>query len=319
MDAADPDTIAESGKRGFFQDVCEGLSGVQKTLPCKYLYDEHGSQIFDRICELDEYYVTRTELTILRDRMPEIVAELGGGVVLIEPGAGSGVKTRLLLTQAEIDTYVPIDISGDYLAGVADTLRADFPALPIEPVVGDFTQPFELPATIDKVAPRVLYFPGSTIGNFTPDQAVQLLGKWTELVGASGRLLIGVDLEKDAEVLEAAYDDRDGVTAAFNLNLLTRIENDLGGSLDRSQWSHRAVYNRSKRRVEMHLVSATDQSITIGDRSFEIDADETIHTENSHKYSPERFARIAAEAGWAVDRVWTDENNLFSVQLLSVA
>lgn len=298
----------------FRADVLNGLTGSPKTLPCKYLYDEAGSDLFDRICDLDEYYVTRTELAILEGALDEIAASIGSHPLLIEPGAGSGLKTRMLLDRLEPSAYVPVDISGDYLATVADRLRDDFPLLTVLPVAGDFTRPFEIPE--DDSSARLLYFPGSTIGNFVPAAAESLLRDWAAIAGEDGSLLIGVDLEKDPAVLEAAYDDRDGVTAAFDLNLLRRINRELHGDFDVAAFRHEARYNSTLRRVEMHLVSETEQEVHVSGRAISFAAGESIHTENSHKYSLGRFAAIAESAGWRVDRVWTDPDELFSVQLL---
>ena len=314
-----PENVQEAGN-AFRSDVLVGLSGDPKTLPCKYLYDQHGSELFDQICDLPEYYVTRTELGILRESLDEICDELGDSVVLIEPGAGSGLKTELLLEHASLAAYAPIDISGDYLGEVAERLGMTYPALEILPIAGDFTEPIAFPQRPGlRGCDRVLFFPGSTIGNFTPDAATGLLREWTRLVGQGGRLLIGVDLEKDAATLEAAYDDAAGVTAAFNRNLLSRINDSLDGTFDLDAFTHRAVYNRELARVEMHLVSSREQTVAIDGERFTFAAGESIHTENSHKYSLDRFAAIAAAAGWTVDRVWTDADRLFSVQLLSVA
>ena len=312
-------TATDDGTDLFCKDVLAGLTAEPKTLPCKYLYDRAGSELFDQICELDEYYVTRTELAILHDSLDEIVDALGDDVVLVEPGAGSGLKTELLLEHASLAAYAPIDISADYLETVAERLEATHPSLPIVPIAADFTQPFDFPEDeLFSLYERVLFFPGSTIGNFVPEEAVRLLHDWSKLVGLGGRLLIGVDLEKEAAVLESAYDDRDGVTAAFNLNLLDRINETLGGDFDVSQFVHRAVYNERLRRVEMHLVSNASQTATVAGVPIAFRDGETIHTENSHKYSLNRFERIANEAGWSVDRVWTDASELFSVQLLTV-
>ena len=313
-------TGAVAEARTFREDVLAGLTSVPKTLPCKYLYDQRGSELFDAICDVPEYYVTRTELAILRDSLDEICDAIGDNVVLVEPGAGSGLKTELLLEHASLAAYAPIDISGDYLGDVATRLRTAYPHLEIQPIAGDFTQPIAFPQRSDlDDCDRVLFFPGSTIGNFTPDAATSLLRQWTSLVGSGGRLLIGVDLEKSPATLEAAYDDAGGVTANFNLNLLQRVNNELAGGIDLATFEHRAVYNRELSRVEMHLVSLVEQTIEVDGTSIDFAAGETIHTENSHKYSLDRFAAIANAAGWNVDQVWTDVDRLFSVQLLSVA
>ena len=300
----------------FLADVVVGLGKPQKTLPCKYFYDEVGSQLFEKICETPEYYPTRTERAILQKNADVIVKAVGRRGVLLEPGAGSGEKTWLLIEAAEVAVYVPIDISADYLDGVAASIAAEFPGCRVRPSAADFTQPMHLPGDLGDSAGRTLFFPGSTIGNFTPESASDLMRQWRELIGPDGCMLFGVDLIKPTEVLEAAYDDAQGVTAAFNLNLLQRIRDELGGTLDLDGFRHRAIFNEMDSRVEMHLVSTQVQTIEVGGHVFRLNVGETIHTENSHKYSLEGFASLAADAGLRVTQVWTDEDGLFSVQLL---
>ncbi|HPF40337.1 MAG TPA: L-histidine N(alpha)-methyltransferase [Phycisphaerae bacterium] len=300
----------------FRRDVIAGLSADRKTLPSKYLYDKRGSELFDAICEAKDYYPTRTEVGIMRRNAAEMADAIGAGAVVIEYGSGSSMKTPLLLEPLEKPAaYVPVDISREHLVEAAERISARFQDLPIMPVCADFTRPFELPEALDSDAPRMAYFPGSTIGNFTPTQARSLLqNMYDETNGGSA--LLGVDLKKDVAVLERAYDDSEGVTAEFNINLLEHINRELNADFDLETFEHRAVFNEELSRVEMHLVSRVRQVVTIGGTSFSFDAGETIHTENSHKYTPTSFARLAASAGWKVDRIWTDDRDYFSIQLL---
>jgi len=306
------------GQQTFLRDVLTGLAASPKAIPSKYFYDEEGSRLFDRICELDAYYPTRTELAILRESAPEIVGLFGEGAVLVEPGAGALTKVRTLLDFADgkLKAYVPLDISGDHLIEASDRLAADYPDVKIIPIVADFSRPFDLDA---KVPPgrRVGFFPGSTIGNFTPEQARGFLTRLLALLGPGSGLVIGVDLQKDIAILEAAYDDPEGVTAAFNLNLLERINEELGGDFVLERFAHKAIYNREQHRIEMHLVSLNAQTVSVGGQSFEFSEGETIHTENSCKYTVEGFAALAEQAGWRAERVWTDANALFSVHYLA--
>ncbi|MDZ4702099.1 MAG: L-histidine N(alpha)-methyltransferase [Rhodothermales bacterium] len=315
----DASTLVDDARDAFLSDVLEGLERPQKTLPAKYFYDETGSQLFEAICELKEYYPTRTEVAIMQRYIDEIVALLGPRCLLIEYGSGSSLKTRILLDRlVEPAGYVPIDISGDFLQEVAAALADDYADLRIEPVSADYTRPFTLPDIQPPPRRRVVYFPGSTIGNFEPAGAVAFLKRAARVCGPGGGLLIGVDLQKDIHVLEAAYDDARGVTAAFNKNMLYRINCELGADFDPDRFHHRAVYNRDEGRIEMHLVSQEAQSVTISGRQVDFDRCETIHTENSYKYTPAQFARLAAQAGFAQQRVWTDDASYFSVQYLTV-
>ncbi len=299
------------------EEVLSGLAASPKTLPCKLFYDEAGSRLFDRICELPEYYPTRTELAILRARLPEIALRLGPDCLVIEYGSGSGLKTDLLLRALERPAgYVPIEISESYLEASVARLRRRHPGLEILPLRADYTRPQRIPTPARRPRRRLVFFPGSTIGNFDPDEARAFLTRARRTAGRGGRLLIGVDLRKDPAVLERAYDDAEGVTARFNLNLLRRLNRELEGDLRLDRFRHRAVWNDGRGRIEMHLESLVDQVLRVAGRSFPMRAGETIHTENSYKYTEAGFADLAATGGWRVDRVWTDAGRLFSVQLL---
>ncbi|MFN3233411.1 MAG: L-histidine N(alpha)-methyltransferase [Alphaproteobacteria bacterium] len=299
--------------------VVDGLSQDQKQLPCKFFYDAEGSKLFDAICELDEYYPTRTELGLLQNHCGEISDLIGPGAELIEFGCGSLQKIRILL--AAMDTpagFVPIDISREHLLLSAEDLAAEFPALSIRPVVADYTQPLDLPVQ-DNVAKRVGFFPGSTIGNFTREEAVRFLKVVAGILGRGGELLIGVDLKKDTAILNAAYNDQKGVTAAFNLNILERINRELGGDFDIDAFRHNAFYASDQGRIEMHIESLKDQTVKINGSSFDFESGETIHTENSHKYGVEEFVRHAGMAGFVPVQTWTDEKKLFSIHYLRVS
>lgn len=299
-------------------DVLAGLRASQKWISSMYFYDARGSELFDRICELPEYYPTRTETAILRDNAESISATIGPGVELIEPGSGSGEKARLLL-RALVDpvAYVPVEISRDHLVQSAAALNTEFPGIEVLPVCADFSRPFEAPEPSRRARRRVVFFPGSTIGNFEPEDACELLANFREVAGPGGALLVGVDLRKDPAVLERAYDDAAGVTAEFNLNLLVRLNRDLGSDFDIGAFGHRAVWNDGASRIEMHLVSRVSQTVAICGETIAFEAGESIHTESSNKYSLERFAALAGDAGLTVERVWVDPDALFSVQLLS--
>lgn len=299
----------------FASDVIDGLSQHPKRLPPKYFYDARGSELFEQITVLPEYYPTRTELSILRDRAGEISAIIPEGAALVEFGAGATTKVRLLLGQCAFGAYVPVDISGDFLKAQADALRRDFPALDVHPVAADFTAPFALPEAV-RAMPKVGFFPGSTIGNFEPDEASAFLRSVREILGADAQMVIGVDLEKDERVLYAAYNDAAGVTARFNLNVLVRINRELGGNFDLSGFIHRAIYNRDRHRIEMHLISRKAQTVRVLGRSFAFRPGETIHTECSYKYSLARFAALALGAGWKVQTSWTDAAGMFSLHAL---
>jgi L-histidine N-alpha-methyltransferase len=281
------------------------------------VYDERGSQLFEEITRLPEYYPTETELGIMRDNIGEIAELVGKQASLIEYGSGSSLKTRVLLEHLdELAAYVPVDISEDHLLESASQIRREFPGLDVLPVVADFTQPFQLPSP--KVMPvrNIVYFPGSTIGNFTHDAAHELLRVMHEEAGAGGALLIGVDLQKDPAIIERAYNDSAGVTAEFNRNMLRHLNREFGADFDLEAFAHSARYNEEEGRIEIRLVSEQDQEFTLGDVSFSIDRDEAILTEYSHKYTPEGFAAMAEAAGFSVERVWMDAGRLFSVQYL---
>jgi dimethylhistidine N-methyltransferase len=304
----------------FRDDVLDGLSRPQKELPCKYFYDARGSELFDRICELPEYYLTRTELTILRQHAHAMADALGPRCRVVEPGSGSGLKTPLLLEQLrEPAGYVPVDISRDHLLASAEALRQRFPGLDVRPVWADFTGPFTLPRPRLKERRRAVFFPGSTVGNFGPAEAVRLLARMAEICGPGGAALVGVDLRKPKELVEPAYNDAVGVTAEFNRNLLVRINRELGADFDVERFRHRAFFDEQHGRIEMHLVSRRRQEVHVGGATFRFARGESIRTEYSYKYSPEAFRTLAGEAGLRVRQVWTDEGGLFSVQYLEVA
>lgn len=302
----------------FRSDVLAGLAHPQKTLPCKYFYDARGSALFERICDLDEYYPTRTELAILEAHSAEMAQRLGRRCLLVEYGSGSSRKTRLLLDRLrEPAAYIPIDISRAALDVSARALSEAYPHLEVLPVCADYTGPIEVPEPAKPAARRGVFFPGSTIGNFTPPEAQRFLGRMARVAGPGGGVLIGVDLRKERTVLEAAYDDALGVTAAFNKNLLARINRELGADFDLDAFGHRAHWNASAGRVEMHLVSELAQSVCVAGQRIHFAPGETIHTENSYKYELGQFAALAAQAGLAVHRVWTDPDARFSVQYLT--
>jgi dimethylhistidine N-methyltransferase len=296
-------------------DVLEGLKKPQKTLPSKYFYDMRGSELFEKICDLEEYYLTRTELKIMKDNIDEITEKLGGNVQLIELGSGSSLKTRFLLDHLEnIHSYVPVDISVAFLEEVTENLQNEYPDLTIKPVSADYTKPFVLPETPDDVT-KIAYYPGSTIGNFTNEKASDFIGLIADLVGENGGLLVGFDLIKDRETLIAAYDDSKDITAAFNKNILTRINRELDVDFDLDHFEHRAVFNEKNSRIEMHLASKTEQHITVDGTQIHFYEGETIHTENSHKYSLASFRDMTAPYFKKV-LTWTDEHALFAIQFL---
>ncbi|MFP5305350.1 MAG: L-histidine N(alpha)-methyltransferase [Gammaproteobacteria bacterium] len=308
------------GASEFLRDMQRGLDAVPKSVPPKYFYDAQGSALFDRICELPEYYPTRTELSILQSNVGEIASALGARLLLVEPGAGSGLKTRLLLDALqEPVAYVPVDISGEHLRASAAALRKAFPQIEILPLEADFTQQPTLPRPGTPALRRAVFFPGSTIGNFDPPAARRLLADFRHIVGREGRLLLGVDLQKDVPTLERAYDDAAGVTAQFNLNLLARANRELGGNFDLSAFRHRAFYNGERQRIEMHLVSVRDQVVRVGGQTFRFRKGESLHTESSYKYTLESIAAMAAAAGWRPVQQWLDERRWFEICLFAVA
>ncbi len=300
----------------FASCVVEGLSKTNKSLPCQFFYDARGSELFEEITQLAEYYPTRTEIGILEAHAAEMVECVCEGSALIEFGSGSSRKTQILLDRLPgLSAYVPVDVSPTALDDAKRRLQARYPSLDIRPVVGDFTDGANLPEDI-KRRKKLGFFPGSTIGNFAPTGAVLLLRAMRKTLSPGGALVIGVDLKKDARVLVDAYDDRQGVTAAFNLNLLARMNSELGADFDLAAFRHEAIYDPLKGRIEMHLVSLKDQAVAVAGATFHFRAGEKIHTENSYKYSIEQFGELARLAGWSVKRVWTDANNWFSVQKL---
>ncbi|TGD99768.1 L-histidine N(alpha)-methyltransferase [Methylobacterium nonmethylotrophicum] len=305
--------------RSFLQDVLSGLGAPRKQLSAKYFYDRRGSELFEAITRLPEYYPTRTELAILDRDGPEIAAGLPPGAALVEFGSGSTTKVRRLLPHLpDLAAYVPVDVSEEFLRSEADELGRDFPRLRVEPVAADFTRPFGLPDDL-KDAPKAGFFPGSTLGNFEPEAAAALLGSFARTLGTGSTLIVGIDLVKDKAVLDAAYDDAAGVTADFNLNLLTRINRELGADFDLDGFSHQAFFDENLGRIEMHLVSRKSQLVTVAGVPFHFASGETIHTENSYKYTVPGFRALARAAGWEHARVWTDPDGLFSVHALKAS
>jgi L-histidine Nalpha-methyltransferase len=297
-----PATRLRRGRSTFEQDVRRGLRAPLKSVPSKYLYDDRGSRLFEEICRLDEYYLTRTELEILRVHRAEMSEWIGPGARVIEPGAGSGVKTELLLDGLMAPAgYVPIELSEGALSAAVHRLARRFPGLDIHPLVADFTDPIELPE-----GRNLVFFPGSTIGNFEPDEAIRLLGAMGSIAGPRGAILVGVDFKKDARILERAYDDARGVTAEFNLNLLRRINRELGGDFRRDRFRHAAPYDHARGRIEMRLVSGSEQQVRVGEDVFDFGRGETILTELCHKYEPREFEGLCRSAGLEVARRWTD-------------
>lgn len=299
-------------------EVLAGLRRRPRSIPPKFFYDSEGSRLFDAITATPEYYPTRVELEILRSHAAEIAERVGSGSLLVEPGGGSCAKVRILLEGLRPCAYVPMDISREHLRLAAEQVAAEFPWLEVHASCTDFTRLMELPASAPD-GPRVAFFPGSSIGNFHPPEAASFLSAVARLVGSGGFLLIGVDLKKDRALLDAAYNDAAGVTAAFNLNLLARLNRELAADFDLAAWRHRAFYLESSGRIEMHLVSEREQSVQVADASFCFTAGETIHTENSYKYSVGEFQGLAHSASFRSLAVWTDPDRLFSVHLLRVA
>ena len=299
-----------------------GLSLPQKALPPKYFYDSKGSRLFEAICRLKEYYPTRSELALTRGRIGEIARFAGRrgspGITLIEYGSGDSMKSRLLIEALRPSAYIPVDISEDALRNAAAGLRRRFPWLDIRAVYGDFSRPLKIPMAQGR-GRRVVYFPGSTIGNLTPEDAHAFLRMTRAQVGPRGAMLVGVDLKKDANVLHAAYNDAKGVTAAFNLNLLARINRELGGDFKLRHFRHYAFYNAAPGRIEMHLVSLVPQTVNIGSHRFAFAPGESIHTENSYKYSVEGFRALARSAGFEGEKVWLDPKGLFALHGLVAA
>jgi len=305
------------GQISSLQEVLRGLGSPQKELPCKLFYDEVGSQLFEQITTLDEYYPTRAEQRIMRLGAAEMAAEVGPECLLIEYGSGSSQKVRKLLDHlARPAGYVPIDISCELLEQSAAEVARSYADIPVLPVCGDYTGTLTLPASLPRHRRRVAYYPGSTIGNFTPEDARRFLSRIADTCGPGGGLLIGVDMKKDPLMLHRAYNDALGVTAAFNLNILARLNRELRADFALDQFRHYAFYNPVFARVEMHLVSLAEQEVHLGNTRIHFDPGESIWTEASYKYNLREFAELAARAGWRVQRVWTDDRGLFSVQYL---
>jgi dimethylhistidine N-methyltransferase len=306
----------------FRADVIRGLSQQRRMLPSKYFYDERGAELFERICELDEYYPTRTERTILEEHGEDMARRIGSRARIVEFGSGSAVKTELLLEKlASPVAYIAVDISREQLVATADRLSRRFPELEVLPVAADYTRTMDLPQPASRPRRTVVFFPGSTIGNLEPADAVQFLTRIRRLVGTDGAALIGADRQKDRATLERAYDDAQGVTAEFNRNLLARINRELGANFDLDCFAHRAIYNAAAGRIEMHLVSRCDQIVQVPDgrgvpAAFAFREGEYVVTEHSHKYTVDGFSGLAAAAGLATERVWSDPQELFSLYLL---
>jgi dimethylhistidine N-methyltransferase len=306
----------QAGPAGFAHDLVAALAKRPRSISPKYFYDARGSQLFDRICELPEYYPTRTELAILETHAREMADLMGPHAEIVEFGAGSLRKVRLLLGAMRSPArYLPIDISGEHLSGAAAALQRDYAGLEVQPVIADYTQRLLLPAPLPGAGRRIGFFPGSTIGNFTPTEAVQFLSVARQVL-QGGALLLGADLVKDPTVLHAAYNDAEGVTADFNLNLLARANRELGTRFVLEQFAHSAFYNAPLQRIEMHLVSRCRQQVTVAGRVFEFEEGETLHTEHSHKFTIDGLHELARRAGFRPGPVWTDEQRLFSVHWL---
>lgn len=300
-------------------EVLDGLARPQKSLPCKLFYDERGSRLYEEITRLPEYYLTRTEISIMREQMDEIAALLGRRVLMVEYGSGTSEKTRIVLRALEDPAaYMPLDISKDHLLEAAAAVAAEFPGLEVLPVCADYTSEIELPTLEVSVARRVVYFPGSTIGNFTPLEAREFFERMARYCAPGDVLLLGADLKKDREVLEAAYNDDRGVTAEFNLNLLRRLNHELGANFDLEGFAHRAVYDEGVGRIEMLLVSRRRQTVRIDEHTFDFECGETISTEFSYKYTTEEIVELARGFGFELLRVWNDPNRLFSVNYLEL-
>lgn len=294
-----------------------GLTRPQKWISSIYFYDAEGSRLFEAITQLPEYYLTRTELAIMRAHAVEMAAAIGARAMIIEPGSGAGEKIGLLLRALEAPVaYVPVEIARSHLEASAQALAREFPRLEIAPVWGDFTHALEIPRPRAEVARRAVYFPGSTLGNFEPPAAAALLRNFAHMVGPGGAALVGVDLAKEAETLEAAYNDSAGVTAAFNLNMLVHLNRRFGADFDPAGFEHLAFYNEAESRVEMHLRSRREQSVRVDGERIDFRAGETIWTESSYKYTDERFAALAADGGFRLVRTWTDPERRFSVRYL---
>jgi len=313
------EAVDPGDREEFRAAVLAGLARAPRAIPAKYLYDARGSELFDAICELPEYYLTRTETGILARCTPELARLAGPGCALVEFGSGSSVKTRLLLdAMPDLAAYVPIDISRQHLDATAARLRRDYPRLRVEPVCADYMALASLPADVND-APRLGFFPGSTIGNLEPAEATSFLRRARRLLGDRGALVLGVDLKKDPRLLHDAYNDAAGITAAFTLNLLRRMNRELGANFDTARFAHEAFYNPAAGRIEIYIRSLADQSVTVAGRTFAFAAGERVHTEYSYKYDEADIAALAASAGFTIDRTWTDPDRLFAVVYLEAA
>ena len=295
--------------------VVHGLSQSPKQLHPKLFYDQNGSSIFEQICAQPEYYLPNVERNICENYADEIIACLGEDCHIIEPGAGSSIKIRFLLDRINPAMYVPMDISAEHLRVSAQNLAEDYPHLPIHAICVDHTKSYQLPDDIP-VHKRVFFYPGSSLGNFSPDEAINFLQDLHSKAGEDGSLLIGIDTKKSDEVLNLAYNDANGATAAFNLNLLKRIQNELDSELNTDGFGHHAFYNKEQGRIEMHLRSHRQQKVRINGDTFHFESGESIHTENSYKYTPDEFKALASEAGWQSEKLWQDVDKYFSVHFL---
>jgi len=293
------------------RDALDGLKSNPKTLPCKWFYDAEGSRLFEAICELPEYYPTRTELSILQTYSGQIAEHLGPEVTLIELGSGSSFKTRVLLRECDVANYVPLDISASMLEESSEKLRAEFPEINVQPIEVDYTKPWELREVSHRN--RVVFFPGSTVGNFTSDEARDFL---QNVANVSSKLLLGLDLKKPIDVLLAAYNDAAGVTAQFNLNLLARLNRETGADFVLDKWRHEAIWDEDESRIEMRLISTENQRVNLGGETIRFERGEWITTEYSHKYAAHSLQALLQAAGWCLEKSWTDEKNWFAVQLL---
>ena len=307
------------GTGSFLNDVIAGLSAPRKALPPKYFYDERGSRLFEAICELPEYYPTRTELAMLEAAAPDIARRVGAGAAIVEYGSGSGRKTQGLIRALQPRVYVAVDISGEQLRSSVGALAMEFRKVRMVAICADYTHALPLgDLETSDISRRAVFFPGSTIGNFDPPEALAFLANARQVAARGGAMLVGVDLKKERSVLHAAYNDARGVTAAFNLNVLARINRELGGDFDLAKFEHQAHYDPLAGRIEMHLVSRVRQRVRVGDREFEFAAGETIHTENSYKYAVDEFQTLATRAGFVAEHCWVDPQRLFSIHYLTV-
>ncbi|MDP4550048.1 L-histidine N(alpha)-methyltransferase [Alkalihalobacillus macyae] len=311
------DQLQEQNNR--FDEAIESLTATKKSLQPKFLYDKYGSVLFEQITHLEEYYPTRTELSIMEDSLDEILRHIGSGSTVIEFGSGASRKIRMLLESGMIHEYVPIDISKSFLMESSEKLSIDYPAIQVTGIVADYTDKLNFPKEIvDSTKKKTVFFPGSTIGNFEKKEAQKFLSTIASLLSSGDGLLIGVDLKKPPRILHNAYNDNEGITAKFNLNMLTHLNRELGADFNLNQFEHYAFYNAELGRVEMHLVSMEEQVVTIGNESILFNNHETIHTENSYKYSISEFQQLASSSGFVLEKTWTDPNELFSLHYLSV-